>query len=85
MKHCMVKDCRYPVRARSLCSMHYWYWWSGKLKVKPPAPMTKAAAGAIGGSRGKKDGTIKGFGANRELASRAGTIGGRISRRYKHA
>lgn len=39
--------------------------------------------GKIGGSRGNKDGAIKGFAANRELARTAGAIGGRKSRRGK--
>lgn len=39
--------------------------------------------GAIGGKKGKKDGTVKGFAANPELARRAGLIGGKVSRRGK--
>lgn len=39
--------------------------------------------GAIGGRKGKADGTIKGFGANPELARRAGRKGGKISKRGK--
>ena len=37
--------------------------------------------GSRGGSKGKADGVIKGFDANRELARRAGAEGGRISKR----
>lgn len=37
--------------------------------------------GRAGGSKGAKDGVIKGFAANPELAKRAGKIGGTISRR----
>ena len=37
--------------------------------------------GAKGGSKGRADGVIKGFDANRELARRAGYLGGRISKR----
>lgn len=37
----------------------------------------------IGGSRGAKDGVIKGFAANRELARTAGAKGGYKSRRGK--
>lgn len=39
--------------------------------------------GAQGGKKGKKDGAIKGFDADRELARRAGAIGGTISKRKK--
>lgn len=42
-----------------------------------------ARIGAAGGKKGKKDGTVKGFAANPELARRAGVIGGQISRRGK--
>lgn len=37
--------------------------------------------GAIGGSRGKADGAIKGFARDKKLASIAGRKGGSISRR----
>jgi general stress protein YciG len=37
--------------------------------------------GRMGGKKGKKDGVVKGFDANRELARTAGAKGGRISRR----
>lgn len=37
--------------------------------------------GALGGSKGAKDGVIKGFAANNDLARRAGAIGGMVSRR----
>lgn len=39
--------------------------------------------GSKGGKRGKKDGAIKGFAANPELARRAGAKGGRISRKVE--
>lgn len=39
------------------------------------------AIGKIGGSRGAKDGTIKGFAANNTLAREAGSKGGKISKR----
>ena len=39
--------------------------------------------GAMGGKLGSAEGVIKGFAANRELASRAGKIGGMKSRRVK--
>lgn len=39
--------------------------------------------GAKGGSKGAKDGAIKGFAANIELARLAGAKGGKISRRTK--
>jgi general stress protein YciG len=35
------------------------------------------------GSKGGKNGTTGGFYANRELASRVGAIGGKVSRRRK--
>ena len=81
MKHCSIDDCEYPNFARSLCKMHYDYWYRGKLKVDLPPPMSKAEAGRMGG----KVGTTGGFYANRELASIAGAEGGRISRRKKSA
>lgn len=37
--------------------------------------------GRRGGKKGKADGVIKGFAANRELARSAGALGGRISRK----
>lgn len=39
--------------------------------------------GAKGGKKGAADGAIKGFAANRKLASIAGAIGGKKSRRTK--
>lgn len=39
--------------------------------------------GRLGGLKGKADGVIKGFDANRALASEAGSVGGRISKRGK--
>lgn len=39
----------------------------------------------IGATGGAKRNPLKGFGANRELASIAGTKGGRISKRTKKA
>jgi hypothetical protein len=39
--------------------------------------------GRLGGAKGTKDGTIKGFAAHPELARTAGAKGGRISRRGK--
>lgn len=39
--------------------------------------------GAKGGKKGEADGTIKGFGANRELARTAGRLGGMKSKRKK--
>lgn len=41
----------------------------------------RAKIGRMGGLKGKKDGVIKGFATNRELASEAGRRGGLISRR----
>jgi uncharacterized protein len=40
---------------------------------------------AIGGSKGAKDGTIKGFAADRERARTAGRKGGQVSRRNRNA
>ena len=37
--------------------------------------------GAMGGSKGSKDGVVKGFAANHDLAVRAGKLGGTKSRR----
>lgn len=42
-----------------------------------------AKIGAEGGKKGKKDGVIKGFARNIELARTAGKKGGTISRRGK--
>lgn len=39
--------------------------------------------GAKGGKKGAKDGILKGFAANPELARQAGMIGGKISKRTK--
>lgn len=39
--------------------------------------------GAKGGAKGAKDGAIKGFAANRELARMAGARGGKVSRKPK--
>lgn len=73
-KHCLIKDCDYPVNARSLCSMHYWRWYSGQLEVELPPPMSKGQAGAIGG---KVKNPLKGFGSNPALAREVGVYGGR--------
>lgn len=37
--------------------------------------------GAMGGSKGAKDGVVKGFAANHELARLAGAKGGKLSKR----
>ncbi len=37
--------------------------------------------GSLGGSKGAKDGTIKGFALDRDRAVRAGAKGGKISKR----
>ena len=37
--------------------------------------------GSLGGSKGAKDGTIKGFALDRDRAVRAGAMGGKISKR----
>lgn len=78
MKHCMVKDCDYPVKARSLCQMHYWYWWAGKLDVAAPEAMTHQESGAIGGAAKNPN---KGFGGDRQLAKRASVLGHEARRR----
>lgn len=39
--------------------------------------------GRVGGSKGAKDGAVKGFAANKELARRAGSLGGAKSKRPK--
>ena len=39
--------------------------------------------GALGGKKGAKDGVIKGFARNKQLAREAGRLGGTISRRRK--
>lgn len=89
MKHCMVKDCPKPVAARGACATHYKRWSRGKADYALPSPMDPSTAGklggAIGGRHGKKSGVIKGFALDRQRASRAGKIGGQVSRRYKHA
>lgn len=48
-------------------------------------PLWYKKMGAKGGSKGKADGVIKGFALDRERASAAGKIGGRVSRRRYYA
>lgn len=55
----------------------------GAASIKARDPDFYKRIGAAGGKKGKKDGTVKGFAANPELARRAGIKGGRISRRGK--
>jgi hypothetical protein len=84
---CIVDGCDKDKSAIMLCPTHYWHYkYLGKdVGVTPPEPMTRSQSGKIGGSRGKKDGTIKGFGLNPELAIIAGRRGGKAKQKARKA
>lgn len=82
MSKCLVKDCPKAAVTRQICRPHYWKQYTGEdIGIKLPKPMTHSDAGRIGGSAVWDK--PRPFASNRDLARRAGVIGGRNSKRGK--
>lgn len=82
---CQISNCDNSKHTRGVCIYHYNKYQQGKLseyELNPPMPRKEASR--LGGLKGKKDGTIKGFALRPELAKEAGSKGGKNRWRSRH-